>query len=73
MAAAWRNLRNDASSDGLEYKSAAGWPADDQNAFLLFDLTGYLCRELPLAGVIWRASSAPPKVPIIQPAVAEIT
>ena len=25
MAAAWRNLRNDASSDGLEYKSAAGW------------------------------------------------
>jgi hypothetical protein len=26
-------------------------PTDDQNAFLLFDLTGHICRELLIAGV----------------------
>ena len=47
---------------------------DDEHAFFSFHFAGYIGRQSPITGVeCWRASSAPPKVPIIQPAVAEMT
>ena len=47
--------------------------ANNQDALFCFDLARHIGSKLPLLASIWRASSAPPKVPIIQPAVAEIT
>jgi len=47
--------------------------ANDTHALLCFHLSGYIRDQLSVAGIDLRASSAPPNVPIIQPAVAEMT
>jgi hypothetical protein len=54
-------------------------PADDQDVVFGLDFAGYLRSELAVAGIdlarIQRTSkrAAPPNVPSIQPAVAEMT
>ena len=48
-------------------------PPDHQHSFFRLHLAGYVCGKPPVAGVDLARLQRTPKVPTIQPAVAEMT